>query len=270
MKLSVSPSAILLSCLISFSVHADNSGIEDQRKSLCKLLPDGQRCEEPKVVFGEPPAGSVVEDFRYELCTAGNCIPAKAIVPGDQVPKGSEFRIHQSLTVIAKNGTKRTWKGEDSYGFEQDGKGSSYHISYEKAHRYFWIQGVFYENSTDEWVSYLSGRLYRFPDQPYIAPDGNHMFVYFRSMDNPEEPVVTVTMYSLTKNDIAQEAQFRIDHRLKQTLDLQALLDMRPFWINSTEMAMVSHISSNGRSSEGVVARIAQKDKQWSFVTETR
>lgn len=268
MKLFVSQFAVLLSCFLSFPIYADNSGIEKQRKSLCNYLPDGQRCEESKVLFGEPPAGSVVENFKYELCTGDKCIPAKSIIAGDQVPKESEFRIHQSLTIIAKNGTKRNWKGEDSYGFEQEGKGTSYHISFEKVHQYFLIQGAFYEGGSDEWVSYLSGRLRRFPDQPYISPDGNHMFVYFRSMDNPEEPVITVTIYSLTENDISQEAKFRIDDRLKQTLGWQALVDIRPFWVNSTEMAMVSHIESSGRSSEGVVARIVQKGKQWSFVTE--
>lgn len=251
-----------------FPAYADYSGIEEQRKLLCQYLPDGQRCEETKNVFGNPPVGSIIEDIKYELCTREKCTPTKTIIPMSELPKGSSFRIHQTLTVISKNGTKKTWYGEDEYAFEGEGKGSSYVISFEKKHQYFWVQGLFYEGGSDEWVSYRTGKAYGFSDQPHISPDGNHIFEYSRAMDDPEQPIISITIYSINESDLTKETQFRIDNKFRKKLGWQSLVDMRPLWVSSTEIAMISHTVIDRRTVKGVVARIVYKDNKWSFIIE--
>ncbi len=253
----------MLCVFATFPVFATSSESADVRKELCGYLPEGKRCEESTRLFGQPPSGTMVNDLKWEYCKQKSCrlITEKEIVSALDLPRGDSIQFHQTLTVISKNGIKKSWTVEDGYGFEGEMKASPYEIEFETKHQYFWVQGFFYERRSNEWISYLTAKTFAFDGEPVLSPDGNHVFEHTTS-DDPSTPS-SIKIYAVTDENIKEV--YRFDKKTNKKIAVELLQDATLFWVSSNEIALTRRTSIDGHDVRSAFARIVRENGKWIF-----
>jgi hypothetical protein len=250
--------------LLTFSmasiVYADSSGIEEQRKELCKLLSRESQCAEPKKVFGQPPPNSVSNTNEIFICNdKGTCKASISFPKSGDVPRGSYVMTKQNLTITSKNGKTMAWNGEGSFtpvgneGF--DGNSISYDVEFDQLHQYFWVQEHLLEGGGDEWISYENGKRYSFKGQPRVSPDGNFLLVPEESMEDVKQ--LFVRIYLLRNNEIVEQEKFDM---------ISEKVEGRFIWVNSNEIAVISHAFNGHTFLDIVTARIRRTEDKWILI----
>lgn len=250
---------------VALPAFANSHENEDVRKELCSKISEIRQCEEQNDFDRSPPAGAVVNNLKYEYCEKNSCreISKNEIISAEDLPRGASIQFHQKLTVIPKIGKELSWEVEDGYGFQGEMKAFPYEVEFEEKQQYFWVQGSFYERRTNTWISYKTGDPFSFEDEPVISPDGKHLFVHISPVDEYSDPSA-IKIYAVTAEKIFE--QYRVDRKTSKKISESMIADVKPFWVNSNEIALMYQTEKDGEIIERVVARIVLKNDRWVLV----
>ncbi len=237
------------------------------REKLCNALPEGERCEPAKPVFGPPPAGSVDAIHVVDICRDGVCSPSKLTFPPkrEEVPAGSSLRERFSITVKLKDGTRKHWSAENRYEWEHyDWQGDEQsHVSrelqgFDQIHRYVWIEENSYEDGGTQLVNLDTGRTQSFPDaELFMAPDAAHLLTFVG--DGLE---TTLALYSFSTGALQHIARFDISHIWEGRNVGCCTAEI--LWVTSKEIAI---LNSDTPPRAVVLARIKLKGGKWILST---